>query len=157
MCRREYESPIGRMILTATDGVITEIKFTGDLSNVSQETPENRAVLDLCTQELNGYFAGELREFTVKIQAAGTSFRERVWVELLKIPYGETISYKQLAQRIGNPAAVRAVGGANHHNPINIIIPCHRVIGANGSLTGYGGGIENKEFLLKLEGISIRQ
>jgi len=108
-------------------------------------------VVLLCVQELDAYFAGQLREFTVPIKAEGTEFRVQVWQALLDIPYGQTMSYKQLAENIGNPKAVRAVGGANHHNPISIIIPCHRVIGAGGGLTGYGGGLENKEVLLALE------
>jgi len=87
----------------------------------------------------------------VPIRLKGTNFRMRVWAALMTIPYGETISYKELAQRIGQPSAIRAVGGANHHNPVSIIVPCHRVIGANGTLTGYGGGLNNKEFLLALE------
>jgi methylated-DNA-[protein]-cysteine S-methyltransferase len=150
--KKEYVSPIGILIITANDGFITEIKYKGaGEASPSSVEKDSCDVLDLCKRELDAYFAGELREFSVPIKAEGTEFRKRVWGELCRIPYGETISYKELAKRIGNPAAVRAVGGANHHNPINIIIPCHRVIGADGSLTGYGGGIENKDFLLKHE------
>jgi methylated-DNA-[protein]-cysteine S-methyltransferase len=105
----------------------------------------------LCVDQLRAYFAGALTEFTVPIKPVGTPFRMRVWEELLRIPYGQTVSYKELAERVGNPKAVRAVGGANHHNPIVIIIPCHRVIGSDGSLTGFGGGIENKAWLLEME------
>ncbi|MCL2224397.1 MAG: methylated-DNA--[protein]-cysteine S-methyltransferase [Defluviitaleaceae bacterium] len=148
----EYNSPIGTLIIKADGGFITEIKYKNEEAPPlrPQETDAS-GVLALCAKELDEYFAGTLRKFTVSIRASGTPFRELCWSQLQKIPYGETISYKELAARIENPAAIRAVGGANHHNPINIIIPCHRVIGANGSLTGYGGGIARKEFLLKLE------
>ena len=108
-------------------------------------------VIQECINQLEDYFAGKLKVFKLPLYVHSTAFREDVWMELLKIPYGETITYKELAKRIGNPAAIRAVGGANHHNPINIIIPCHRVIGANGKLTGYGGGLDKKKFLLELE------
>lgn len=108
-------------------------------------------IIQECINQLEDYFAGKLRIFKLPLYVRSTAFREDVWLELMKIPYGETITYKELAKRIGNPAAIRAVGGANHHNPINIIIPCHRVIGANGKLTGYGGGLDKKKFLLELE------
>ena len=108
-------------------------------------------VLQKCLLELDSYFAGKLKVFTVPIKLAGTDFRMRCWEALSKIPYGETVSYGQLADRIGNPKASRAVGGANHHNPIAVIVPCHRVIGADGSLTGFGGGLDKKRFLLELE------
>jgi methylated-DNA-[protein]-cysteine S-methyltransferase len=112
----------------------------------------NEKVLDLCQQELADYFAGKLKKFTVPLNPPqSTPFRMKVWDVLKTIPYGKTITYKELAVRIGNPKAIRAVGGANHHNPISIIVPCHRVIGANGSLTGFGGGLNAKEYLLKLE------
>lgn len=157
--QKEYASPVGILVIKAEDGCITEIKYrfqtvsvTNRLKTVSMDE-KNNTVLEQCARELDMYFAGELREFTVPVNAHGTEFRRRVWAELQRIPYGETISYKELAARIGNPAAARAVGGANHHNPVNIIIPCHRVIGADGSLTGYGGGPDKKAFLLELEGL----
>ena len=150
--KKEYNSPLGILILAAEGGFITELKFKATEVPASLEYDEKSVeALDLCVRELDAYFAGELREFTVPVNAKGTEFRRHVWEELQKIPYGETISYKQLAAQIGNPAAIRAVGGANHNNPVSIIIPCHRVIGANGGLTGYGGGLENKAFLLALE------
>ncbi|MCL1845675.1 MAG: methylated-DNA--[protein]-cysteine S-methyltransferase [Defluviitaleaceae bacterium] len=156
--RHEYASPIGTLFIAETDGFITELKFDAgakyvDGSSVSEphKTEEPSSCFAHCIRELDAYFMGELREFTVPIRAKGTTFRELIWDELIKIPYGETISYKELARRIGNPAAIRAVGGANHHNPISIIIPCHRVIGSDGGLTGYGGDLWRKEFLLKLE------
>ncbi|MCL2388391.1 MAG: methylated-DNA--[protein]-cysteine S-methyltransferase [Defluviitaleaceae bacterium] len=149
---REYVSPAGTLIIAAENGKITEIKYLkeGDSPNLENK-PENNAILEQCEKELDAYFAGTLQNFTVPINPKGTPFRMNVWKALQTIPHGKTISYKELAIKIGNPAAVRAVGGANHHNPINIIIPCHRVIGSNGSLTGYGGGLDKKEFLLNHE------
>ena len=107
--------------------------------------------LRAAVEQLRAYFAGELRDFTLSLAPSGTSFQLRVWEELTRIPYGETICYGELADRIGNPKASRAVGLANGCNPISIIVPCHRVIGANGKLTGYGGGLPIKEQLLALE------
>ncbi|MCL2218039.1 MAG: methylated-DNA--[protein]-cysteine S-methyltransferase [Defluviitaleaceae bacterium] len=156
----EYTSPIGKLLITAHDGKIIGVNFTMDgaptppiapKTNGNTAVSDNTAVLNQCAKELADYFAGTLKEFTVPISPSGTPFRMRVWEALQTIPYGQTISYKQLAERVGQPAASRAVGGANHHNPINIIIPCHRVIGAGGKLTGYGGGLDNKKFLLELE------
>jgi len=102
-------------------------------------------------EQLAAYFAGDLRKFNVSLAAAGTDFQHRVWRELAQIPFGASISYGELARRIGNPAASRAVGRANGQNPISIIVPCHRVIGANGTLTGYGGGSDRKRWLLDHE------
>lgn len=101
--------------------------------------------------QLMEYFRGERKEFSVKLNPEGTEFQEKVWHALYKIPYGETRSYKQIAEAVGSPKAMRAVGMANHNNPIMFIIPCHRVIGANGSLVGYGGGLKLKQYLLDLE------
>jgi methylated-DNA-[protein]-cysteine S-methyltransferase len=102
-------------------------------------------------RQLGEYFAGERRSFEVALELLGTPFQRRVWSALLEIPYGETVSYGELANRLGDPAAVRAVGLANGRNPVSVIVPCHRVIGANGDLTGYGGGLERKRLLLELE------
>ena len=112
------------------------------------EDPEALAPV---VRQLEEYFAGERRTFDLALAPGGTPFQAQVWAELCRIPYGETLSYLQLAQRIGNPRAVRAVGLANGSNPIAIVIPCHRVIGADGSLTGYGGGLPTKRWLLGLE------
>ena len=108
-------------------------------------------------RQLEEYFAGERTEFSLPLESHGTDFQQRVWRALRAIPFGTTISYGELARRIGNPRAVRAVGLANGRNPISIIVPCHRVIGANGTLTGYGGGLERKRFLLALESGGARQ
>ena len=153
-----YDSPIGPLLVAEEDGFIVEVSFmeadTRRKFNGAKQ-PSNpsgvAAVCKACIAELESYFAGNLKEFTVPIKLNGTDFRKKVWDALMTIPYGETISYKQLAERIGNPKAIRAVGGANHHNPISIIVPCHRVIGAGGKLVGYGGGLSNKDFLLELE------
>jgi len=149
----KYASPVGDIFISAQNGFITELYFDGGITTpkgLQESIPntDDANVLHLLIQELDAYFAGGLKKFTVPLKPTGTPFRMKVWEALQTIPYGETISYKQLAERIHNPAAIRAVGGANHHNPISIIIPCHRVIGANGKLVGYGGGIDAKEFLL---------
>ncbi|TYP48718.1 methylated-DNA--[protein]-cysteine S-methyltransferase [Thermosediminibacter litoriperuensis] len=110
-------------------------------------------VNSLAEEELTAYFNGELKNFTVPLDLKGTEFQKRVWEEVMKIPYGEVRSYGYIARAIGKPKACRAVGGANNRNPVPIIVPCHRVVGSDGSLVGYGGGLEMKSFLLKLEGI----
>ncbi|ADL07008.1 methylated-DNA--[protein]-cysteine S-methyltransferase [Thermosediminibacter oceani] len=107
----------------------------------------------LAEQELTAYFNRELKNFTVPLDLKGTEFQKKVWKEVMKIPYGEVRSYGYIARAIGKPKACRAVGGANNRNPVPIIVPCHRVVGNDGSLVGYGGGLEMKSFLLKLEGI----
>jgi len=152
----KYVSPVGDILLSATGGAITQLYFVGGRTTPEslKETPavdDDTEVLELLVKELDAYFAGKLKEFTVPVNPSGTAFRKIVWEALQTIPYGQTISYKQLAERINNPSAIRAVGGANHNNPISIIIPCHRVIGADGKLVGYGGGLGVKEFLLEFE------
>ena len=153
-----YNSPIGPLLIAEEDGHIVEISFMEadtrqKFRQSSQATlPDSDSpVIATCIAELDAYFAGNLQEFTVPIKPVGTDFRRRVWAALMTIPYGQTISYKELARRIGQPTASRAVGGANNHNPISIIVPCHRVVGADGSLVGYGGGLSNKAFLLEHE------
>jgi len=115
------------------------------------EWKEDAAFFVEVIRQLNAYFAGELKEFEIPLLMLGTEFQKRVWKALLTIPYGETMSYGELAKKIGEPKAVRAVGAANGQNPLPIIVPCHRVIGSDGSLTGFGGGLENKKKLLELE------
>ena len=157
-----YNSPIGPLLVAEEDGYIVEISFMERDTRPGfrhkaqpSQSPASAPVAATCIEELKAYFAGELQEFTVPLKPKGTDFRQRVWKALMTIPYGQTISYKQLAERIGQPKASRAVGGANNHNPISIIVPCHRVIGANGALVGYGGGLDIKEFLLKHEQMSL--
>lgn len=139
------DTPVGKMYLVSDGENITELKF-GSCKN-----DEPDAVLLNARAELEEYFAGERKDFSVPIRPAGTPFQQSVWNALREIPYGDTASYGEIAKRIGNEKACRAVGMANNRNPIAIIIPCHRVIGAGGSLTGYAGGLDKKEFLLELE------
>jgi methylated-DNA-[protein]-cysteine S-methyltransferase len=115
------------------------------------ERPDQSPPLDEARRQLEAYFAGELRDFDLPLAPEGSEFQLRVWEQLRAIPYGETISYGELARRVGDPAAARAVGLANGRNPLPVIVPCHRVIGADGSLTGFGGGLERKRRLLELE------
>ena len=142
-------SPVGHLLIRANEGSIIEVSFAGEESAAGDAADCD--VLRRCAEELEMYFAGELKEFTVPLKLAGTDFRKKCWEALRTIPYGETISYKELAAKVGNPKACRAVGGANHHNPIVVIVPCHRVIGSGGCLTGFGGGLDKKRYLLELE------
>ena len=145
-----FDTPYGLMGLAEENQAITALFLPGQgvPRIMTNETP----LLAEGKRQLLEYFAGERREFDLPLSPRGTPFREGVWKALLDIPYGKTGTYRELAAAIGNPKAVRAVGQANHFNPIPIIIPCHRVIGADGSLTGYGGGTELKRQLLELEG-----
>lgn len=139
-------TPIGHLRICEEDEAIVTIDFSME-ELCSPATP----LLTEAVRQLTAYFDGTLMEFTLPIRLKGTAFRIRCWQALQTIPYGETISYGEQAKRIGNPKAVRAVGGANHHNPISIVVPCHRVIGADGTLTGYGGGMDKKAWLLEHE------
>ena len=146
-------SPAGELLLLSNGDAIT-----GLLMEQRRYAPKNLhesrrddSWFEQTRKQLCAYFAGELTEFDLPLAAEGTSFQQSVWARLCEIPYGATISYAELARRVGNPNASRAVGAANGRNPISIIIPCHRVIGSNNHLTGYGGGIERKRFLLDFE------
>ena len=146
-------SPIGFLAVAcnADNTAITEIRYVSD-DNVSTDPQNLPSLVQRLLTELTEYFAGTRRVFDIPLQPISTSsFRQKVWQALRSIPYGETCTYTDIACRIGNPLACRAIGGANHHNPIAILIPCHRVVGANGSLTGYAGGLDRKQFLLRLE------
>jgi methylated-DNA-[protein]-cysteine S-methyltransferase len=154
------ESPIGRLMLT-TDGTALTGLYMNLYRNKPSKLPglgddwiQNATIdpLPAAARQLKEYFAGKRREFDLPLRMEGTEFQQRVWRELTKIPFGETRSYGQLAKRIDNPNGSRAVGLANGRNPIAIIVPCHRVIGADGSLTGFGGGLDRKEWLLTHEG-----
>lgn len=145
---RLIHSPIGTMIATADEKAITSLDFADEAVNV--QNSDNPLLLRL-EKELAEYFAGERDHFTLPMNPAGTEFQKEVWKTLLSIPYGKTISYAEEAQKFGNPKAIRAVANANGRNPIAILIPCHRVIATGGGLGGYSGGIEKKEFLLRLE------
>ena len=147
------ESPVGPLTLVAVDGVLAGLMMT---EQRHAPGPETFGVRDFApfaepARQLDEYFAGDRTEFDLELALAGTPFQQRVWKELQAIGYGETISYGRLAERIGQPTAFRAVGLANGKNPVGIIVPCHRVVGSDGSLTGYGGGLERKQFLLALE------
>ncbi len=156
------ESPLGPLLAAATPTAICMLEFA------DEQTPQTRTAelqklfgcavlpginepLERLRSELSEYFAGRLRRFKVRLDYRGTPFQRAAWEQLLRIPYGETISYEELARRIGHPGAQRAVGSANHHNRIAIVIPCHRVVNKNGQLGGYGGGLWRKQFLLDLE------
>jgi methylated-DNA-[protein]-cysteine S-methyltransferase len=149
---RTVDSPVGLLTLAGGNGRLKHLRMVDQTYEPSHQGWErdDAAFADAVAQ-LDGYFAGELLEFDLELDLIGTEFQRSVWGALLTIPYGETRSYGQIAQQIGSPSASRAVGLANGHNPIGIIVPCHRVIGANGSLTGYGGGLHRKKRLLEME------
>ncbi|MEW1640756.1 methylated-DNA--[protein]-cysteine S-methyltransferase [Streptomyces sp. NPDC091219] len=148
------DSPYGPLTLVADDdGAVRGLYMVGQRHRPPEEdfgTPDDTPFAEPKAQ-LRAYFAGELKEFTLPLRLHGTPFQQRVWDQLLRIPYGETRSYGDLADALGNPGASRAVGLANGKNPVGIIVPCHRVVGANGSLTGYGGGLDRKQRLLDFE------
>lgn len=152
---KTMKSPVGELKLVAGDKGLVAILWENDDPGRVRIGPmmENgqHPVLLEAERQLNDYFAGNLKKFSVKLDFSGTEFLKSVWEALLTIPYGETRSYGQIAEQIGNPKAVRAVGAANGKNPISIIAPCHRVIGSNGKLTGFAGGLDAKSCLLKIE------
>ncbi len=144
-----YNSPIGTIKFICDNEFLLEMKFVDDTGKKSTNYPQ---IVSTCKEQLDKYFEGKLKVFTIPLKLeSGTKFQREVWKALQSIPYGETRSYKDIAIQIGNPKAVRAVGGANNKNPIGIIIPCHRVIGSSGKLVGYASGLDKKEMLLKLE------
>jgi methylated-DNA-[protein]-cysteine S-methyltransferase len=151
--RAYYRSPVGDLLLESEDDKITTVNFAKTARLESNTTP----VIEQCLRELEEYFFEGRKFFDVEILLVGTGFQKQVWNELLTIPYGKTVSYLDLAIRIGDPNTIRAVGLANGQNPIAIIVPCHRVIGKNGDLIGYGGGLDKKEWLLLHEGAFTEQ
>ncbi len=149
-----YESPIGTIEIQGTEAGVSGLDFV----DIKEEKAARRLkgsppgpVADALVQ-LEGYFHGDRKEFTVKLDLGGTDFQKKVWAKLLRVKFGQSTTYKALATAIGRPAATRAVGGANHRNPVSIIVPCHRVVGSDGRLTGYGGGLWRKDWLLRHEG-----
>ena len=149
-----FDSPVGELMLVGHADALTAIEFGGGRRSggpkpdwVRSDKPFREAI-----RQLKSYFAGKRTSFDLRLSPAGTEFQRQTWDALLEIPYGETRSYAQIAQRIGRPKAVRAVGAANGSNPISIVVPCHRVVGSNGDLTGFGGGLDVKRKLLSLEG-----
>jgi methylated-DNA-[protein]-cysteine S-methyltransferase len=145
--RYSYETVLGSVTFVEEDGALLAISTHLTFEGIEQETP----LIKEAYRQLSEYLKGERKGFDLPLLIKGTTFQQQVWKALLEIPYGETRSYKQIAMAIGNPKAVRAVGMANNRNPLLIVVPCHRVIGAKGKLVGYGAGIEKKEFLLRLE------
>lgn len=150
MKQRKLSTPTGDLFLVASDTGLRQIFW--DEQPVAMGRNE---ILDTAAAELAEYFAGARKEFSVPLEPEGTDFQRRVWRELQKIPYGKTISYRELAKRVGKEKAFRAVGTANGRNPLCIIIPCHRVIAADGTLGGYSGGLEKKVSLLEIEGVKL--
>jgi methylated-DNA-[protein]-cysteine S-methyltransferase len=150
---RSIESPIGPLLLAADEQGLRFLLFSSGktIARAEDDWEPDRGLLNEPVRQLTAYFAGKLRAFDIPLAPQGTAFQTQVWRALCDIPYGETTSYGELAGRIGNPKAVRAVGLANGSNPIAVVIPCHRVIGSNGSLVGYGGGLPIKQALLALE------
>jgi methylated-DNA-[protein]-cysteine S-methyltransferase len=155
MYYRHLSSPLGKLLLTSDGQALTGLHMSR-LAEASAPEPaatwrRDDAVFREVCEQLAAYFEGESMSFDLPLDLAGTPFQRRVWDELCRIPYGQAISYAALARRIGQPSASRAVGGANGQNPVAIIVPCHRVIGADGGLGGYGGGLDRKRWLLELE------
>jgi methylated-DNA-[protein]-cysteine S-methyltransferase len=148
-----YSSPVGDLLIESEEERIVTLNFLKDTRQEEARTP----VIDQCLQELDEYFLKGRKFFTFEMDLHGTAFQKKVWSELLTIPYGKTISYEELAIRVGNIKSIRAVGLANGQNPIAIVVPCHRVIGKNGDLVGYGGGMDNKVWLLQHEGSLLQQ
>ncbi len=149
----EMESPIGNLTLVAEDDAVVVIALPPAPPRVTADAvrDDRDATLREARRQLDAYFAGNLRDFSLPLRPSGTAFQRRVWSALERIPYGATASYGDIAAAIGAPGAARAVGAANGANPLPIVVPCHRVIGSDGSLTGYGGGLERKLSLLELE------
>ena len=148
-----HDSPVGPLTLIADEHALTGLHFTGYDHGLGPGRRDPEApVLAAAAAQLDEYFAAERRDFDLALDLAGTDFQRAVWDELVRIPYGETVSYGEIARRLGRPERVRAVGAANGRNPVAIVVPCHRVIGADGSLVGYGGGLDRKRTLLEHEG-----
>ncbi|MFO0837849.1 MAG: methylated-DNA--[protein]-cysteine S-methyltransferase [Phycisphaerae bacterium] len=149
----QLESPIGKLTLLADEDSIVRLDMGPTRINDSWQ--EGGATLKDATRQLRAYFDGKLRDFELPLSPRGTEFQRRVWRQLCKIPFGQAISYGQLASRCANPRASRAVGSANGRNPIGIIIPCHRVIASDGKLGGYSAGLDRKRWLLRHEGVAV--
>jgi methylated-DNA-[protein]-cysteine S-methyltransferase len=149
---RAIDSPVGLLTLAGKNGRLRHLRMVDQTYEPSRDGWEvDDVAFPDAVEQLGAYFAGERTDFDLALDLVGTEFQRRVWAALLTIPYGETRSYGEIARQIGSPGAFRAVGLANGHNPIGIIVPCHRVIGSNGSLTGYGGGLDRKRALLDME------
>lgn len=147
-----FDSPLGLIEFKATEAGIAHVIFCGEKT----ETIKPNKITDLCKQQLTDYFSGKRKMFDIPLDPKGTEFQKSVWKCLSAIDFGQTVSYLDIAKMVNKPKGSQAVGGANGRNPISIIVPCHRVVGSNGSLTGYAGGIERKLWLLKHEGIELK-
>lgn len=146
------DSPVGRLRLVSDGEHLIAIEFENLQAAMTDDVERSDAALNACGKQLKEYFAGRRREFDLPLSPAGTEFQQNVWAALKAIPYGELRSYRDIAEDLDKPKAVRAVGAANGRNPLPIVVPCHRVIGSDGSLTGFAGGLEAKKILLRLEG-----
>lgn len=151
----QLETPIGTLLLVANERGLERIEFpvTSGTHTINPAWSRGGAIVEETARQLSEYFAGERQQFDLPLNASGTTFMKSVWEELTRIPFGETTSYGSIANTLGKPSAARAIGSANGKNPIPIVVPCHRVIGADGSLTGFAGGLDIKRQLLELEGI----
>jgi methylated-DNA-[protein]-cysteine S-methyltransferase len=155
MAYKQMSSPVGRLALVATDNGLAAILWENDRPgrvrlNIGAEMNDHPVLVET-ERQLEEYFAGRRKQFALTLDLSGTAFQRQVWNALLTIPFGETRSYGQIAKQIGNPSAVRAVGAANGSNPISIVVPCHRVVGSTGALTGFAGGLDVKAYLLAFE------
>lgn len=147
----QHQSPFGELLITGNQSAIRSITFPNKHWIIADQWQEEPAQFEAVRSQLDSYFAGTLEQFNLPLAPQGTDFQQSVWTQLMMIPYGATTTYGAIAHQLNNPKAMRAVGSANGRNPIPVIIPCHRVIGSNGSLTGFGGGLPTKSFLLDLE------
>ena len=157
---RRISTPLGTLIATSSGAALTGLYYEGGrhappVQPHWDEQPEDAALAE-CARQLDDYFAGRREDFQLPLAPKGTAFQERVWREIARIPYGETISYAELARRAGAPGSARAAGAATGRNPHSIVVPCHRVLGSHGEITGYAGGLDRKKWLLRLEGTSLR-
>jgi methylated-DNA-[protein]-cysteine S-methyltransferase len=148
-----YDSPVGSLLIEAMDDAITALLFKEekDIRQLTSNATANSKLINNCIQQLNEYFDGTRRQFDFPFQQNGTPFKQKIWLALTQIPYGQTISYMEVSKRTGDVKAIRAVGTTNGKNQLSILVPCHRVIGSNGTLTGYAGGLWRKQWLLKHE------
>ena len=154
MKKTYLQTPLGTAEICGDENGISEVKITDAEAGSSEEVPE---LLQPAVRQLSAYFGGNLKEFDLKLNPAGTDFQKKVWAALLQIPYGTTTSYLELSKKLGDVKAIRAVAAANGKNPLWVIVPCHRVIGSDGSLTGYAGGLARKKWLLEHENPSPQQ
>ena len=150
----EIAAPVGKIIVMADDEAVTHIEFSAKYRPAGK--PQLNAILTRAQKQLAEYFAGKREEFDLPLKLEGTAFQRKVWKALVKIPFGQTRTYGQIAKTVKSPAASRAVGAACGRNPLPIVVPCHRVVGSSGNLTGFGGGLAMKEWLLKHEGATLK-